>query len=460
MKLFYLLNTWLLFFITLNFWIFFDRFTYKYQFIFKKDIFINIDKYQLDLYFGIDGISIFFIILTTLLLFLSTLSIFKSFTNNLYEYAIYFIIIELCLLLTFSSIDLFQFFILFESILIPMYLLIGKWGNRFRKIKANFYFFIYTLFGSIMLLFVIISIYLEIGTTNLSILYNILFDLNKERLYWFCIFISFAVKIPMYPLHLWLPEAHVEAPTIGSVILAALLLKLGGFGFIKILLPICTISNIYFSPLVNMLSLLGLLNASLIAIRQVDLKRIIAYSSIGHMNLVVLGIFSINIDGIVGSIFLMIAHGIVSAGLFFSIGILYDKYHTRNLYYFGGFVQLMPIFSIYFIILCFANIGLPGTINFVGELLIFISLIQKNLILTIYATISVILSVLYTITLCNKILFGNLKYNYIHLWTDIYKYEQFIIIPLILLTILLGLLPNYLLNTIFASSWYITQILL
>jgi len=449
----------LLLFISIQLWIYFDRFTFKYQYIINNcNNWLNIEQFQFDFIFGVDGISLFFIILTTFILLFIILNLFNLSNRLLLEYLAYFFLIETCLLLAFAALDLFLFFLFFESVLIPMYLIIGKWGSRDRKIKANFYFYIYTMLGSIFLLFTIITIQFEAGSSLYCVIHNISFENVKENIYWLFLFIAFSVKIPSFPFHLWLPEAHVEAPTVGSVILAALLLKLGGYGFIRILIPCFTFSNYFFSPLVYSCCLISIIHASFTAMRQIDLKRIIAYSSIAHMNFGILGLFSLTIEGIQGCLFLMLAHGVVSAALFFSIGILYDKYHSRNLYYYGGLVQIMPIFSIYFLIFCFANIGVPGSCNFIGELLIMLGLINKNFLVLIIASTSVVFSVIYTMTCFNKVIFGNIKIQYIQSWQDISKLENTILLPKLILTLILGIQPNIILDSTLSSTFILTQI--
>ena len=465
-----LISTVSCFFLSTFLWIFFDRSSNVFQFslpkmniILNQEIFLNIfhnfvEKFPLLIYmnkffisFGIDGISLFFVLLSTFTIPLCLLTSYKNGLIYVKDFCLYLIILEIFLILSFSALDLIAFFIFFECILIPMFFIIGIWGSRERRIKASFLFFIYTLFGSIFLFFTILILYYDIGTTNFNILSKSDIMLNKQILLWFFCYIAFSVKIPTIPFHIWLPEAHVEAPTSGSVILAGLLLKLGGYAIIRVLLVIFSQATTFYLPLTDTLAIVSIVYASLTTIRQIDMKKIIAYSSIAHMNLVVLGLFSGNVQGISGSIFLMIAHAIVSSGLFFLIGILYDKYGTRIIYYYGGLVQTMPIFSTLLLIFSLANIGLPVTCNFIGELVVFSSLVDRNLFVLIIATTGVVLSVLYTIFFCNRLIFGNLNLNYIYIYKDITIREFSIMFPLTFLTFFFGIFPDLIFDSILTS---------
>jgi NADH-quinone oxidoreductase subunit M len=408
---------------------------------------------------AVDGISLIFIILTTLITFLVIISI--NYNDKLQQhpfYKIYFVClfaIEFFLLGAFSVLDIFIFYIFFESILIPMFFIIGIWGSGYRKIKANYYFFLYTLVGSLFMLFAIALVIMETGGTNYFKISMWQFPGIKERILWFCIFLSFSVKIPMFPFHIWLPEAHVEAPTEGSVILAALLLKLGGYGFIRYSLVMFPSASFYFSPLVFTLALLGITYSSLTALRQLDMKRIIAYASIAHMNFAVLGIFSGTAEAISGSVFLMFAHGLVSSALFFLVGILYRNYGSRLIYYYGGLAQVMPLFTIFFLFFSFANAGLPGTSNFIGEILIFLGLGEISFFVVLFSCFGFILSIIYSIWLFNRICFGNLRTQYIGFFNDINIIDFIILFILALLTLILGIYPNLLLTLIGDTCSYL-----
>ena len=399
-----------------------------------------IPEYHLNFSLGLDGISLAFLLLTA---FVIPVCIFaaKSITWNYKQFIFYLLLIELFLTISFITTNLFFFYVFFEAILIPMFLIIGTWGSRERKIKAAYYFFIYTLVGSFFLLFGILYLYQITGTFDYTELFNTALSKEHQKyLFWF-FFIPFAVKIPMFPFHLWLPEAHVEAPTIGSVILASLLLKLGGYGFLRFTLPLFPAGCNSYSYVVFALAILSIIYASFSAIRQTDLKRIIAYSSIAHMNLAVLGMFSFYHEGIDGAIYLMISHGFVSSALFFCVGVLYDRHHTRLLNYYSGLVQVMPLFCAFFFFFTCSNMGFPGTANFVGEFLIFSGFFMKNDYLVLFAASSIVLSAVYSIWVYNRVSYGTLKIETENVsnYTDLNREELYIMIFLAIPTLILGI---------------------
>jgi NADH-quinone oxidoreductase subunit M len=393
--------------------------------------------------FKLDGLSILFFFLSTLLVFLCLIFIWKENKTLYKEYAINLLIIEFLLLIIFSSNNLLLFYVAFEGILIPMFLIIGIWGSRERKIRAVYLFFFYTLVGSIMLLLSILYIYSVTGTLNIEYISYYTFDKEYEKLLWCCFFLSFATKIPLFPLHIWLPEAHVEAPTVGSVLLAGILLKLGVYGFLRFSLVFFPESSLYFSPFILLLALLGTVYASLAAIRQTDIKRIIAYSSIAHMNLIILGIFSFNSLSIAGSIIQSISHGFVASGLFFLVGILYDRYHSRSLYYYSGLAHVMPLYSILFLLLTLSNIALPGTSSFVGEFLILLGVYKDSFFTSLLGSTGIILCGMYSLWLLNRLVFGNLKLDYTLLFSDIFTRELLVVLPLVLFSLFVGIYPYF-----------------
>ena len=443
------LNTACLTFLSSLFiWIYFDKGSPFFQFC-KT---INWSS-QLNFYYtvGIDGISLFFILLTTFLTILCILVSWESVQISVKEYLISFLLLEFLLIQVFSVIDLFLFYIYFESVLMPMFLIIGVWGSRARKIRAAYQFFLYTLVGSLLMLISLILIYFTTGTTDLQILWNFKFSELQQLIFWLAFFASFAVKIPMVPFHIWLPEAHAEAPTAGSVILAGVLLKMGGYGFLRFSIPMFPLATLYFTPLIYTLSLIAAVYASLTTLRQIDLKKIIAYSSVAHMGFVTIGIFTLNPQGVEGSIILMLSHGLVSSALFLCVGMLYDRHKTRILKYYGGLVQVMPLFVIFFFFFSFCNIGFPGTSSFIGELLVLVGSFQSNIFLTFVVSFSIILSACYAIWLLNRLSFGLLKLTYFNNFQDLSRREFSILIPLVVLVLWMGLLPNNFLKEIHFS---------
>lgn len=434
------------FFLSIFLWAFFDKLTLKFQFLIKLSWI-----FHSNIFVGIDGISLFFILLVIFITLLCVLSAWRR-KYGLKEFLIYLFLIEFFCLIVFTILDILVFYMFFESVLMPMFIMIGVWGSTYSgRVKAAYYFFLYTLAGSILFLVAIMLIYLDTGTTNLVVLFNSEFSNIKQSILFVLSFLGFAVKIPLFPIHIWLPEAHVEAPTEGSVILASLLLKLGGYGFLRVSLPIFPYGSKEAAPFIFVFCTLGVIYASLTTLAQVDLKKVVAYSSVAHMNLVVLGIFSLEYQGVAGSLFLMLGHGIISSGLFFLVGVLYDRHHTRRILFFGGIAQVMPLFSTFFLFFSLANMSFPGTCNFVGELLTLIGIFLKNRYLAFFAASGIVLSAAYSIWLFNRIVFGNLNLTFITKYKDLTRQEFFILIPLIFLGILLGIWPDLVLDYIYIS---------
>lgn len=413
------------------------------NYYFQNIIYYNLGSNFLNMSFsfGLDGISIFFFVLSSFLIFFCILFVWEE--KLIKEYLLILLILDLLLLLVFSVLDLFLFYIFFEAILVPMYLMIGLLGSRERKIRAAYLFFFYTLFGSLFMLLALIYIYVTVGTLNLEYLLNWNFSFTEQCWLWLAFFLSFASKIPMFPFHIWLPEAHVEAPTVGSVLLAGVLLKLGVYGFLRFSLTLFPLASLYFSPLVYFLSIIGVIYASLNAIRQTDFKRVIAYSSIAHMNLITLGIFSFNTMGIEGAILQSISHGFVSGALFLLIGVLYDRYHSRLLYYYSGLVHTMPLYAIFFLFFTLANIALPGTSSFVGEFLLLCGIYKTSILTAILGSFGVVLCGAYSLWLYNRLIFGNLKFSYTLQFKDINLKEFLVLIPLFFLVLFMGFYPSF-----------------
>lgn len=420
----------------------FDCNTYYFQNLTSYQT--NVNLLNLDFTFGLDGISILFFSLSSFLIFLCVIFILDA--QHLKELLISLTFMNLFLLLIFSALDLLLFYVFFEAILIPMSLLIGFWGSRERKIRAFYLFFFYTLVGSLLMLLGILYIQIKTGTSSLEYLSNWNFTLQEQCWLWLSFFFSFASKVPVFPFHIWLPEAHVEAPTVGSVLLAGIMLKLGVYGLVRFSLTLFPEACLFFSPLVYLLCITGVVYASLCAIRQTDLKRIVAYSSIAHMNLVILGAFSFNVIGLEGCLLQSISHGFVSSAMFFIIGTLYERYHSRNIYYYGGLVHMMPIYSSLFLIFTMANIALPGTSSFIGEFLLLTGIYKTNIICCVVGTTGVILCGAYSLWMYNRIAFGNLRTAYTKGFQDISFKEFTVLMPLLFLVLIMGVSPSFFLN--------------
>jgi proton-translocating NADH-quinone oxidoreductase chain M len=438
----------LTFFISILLWLKFDMSTSKYQFVEK---FFSVPYSNMHIYIGVDGISLFFVLLTTFLIPICLLASWDSVKIHIREYSIAFLFMESALICVFTVLDLLFFYIFFEAILIPMFLVIGVWGSRERKIRAAYQFFVYTLVGSVLMLLGILWIYFQVGSTDIQVLTTVEFSLNAQLILWLAFFASLAVKIPMVPAHIWLPEAHSEAPTAGSVILAGVLLKMGGYGFLRFSIPMFPDASIYFTPLVYTMSVIAVIYTSLTTLRQVDMKRIIAYSSVAHMGFVTIGMFTLNIQGIEGSMLLMLSHGIVSSALFLCVGVVYDRHKTRIIKYYSGLTVKMPIFSIIFLFFIMANIGFPGTSSFVSEFLVLIGAFKSNIFVTVLAATGVIWGAGYSVWLYNRVAFGNIRTTHIEAFQDVNRREFMIFLPCIILVLLMGIYPEIFLNVMHVS---------
>nr|YP_010890482.1 NADH dehydrogenase subunit 4 [Mammillaria huitzilopochtli]YP_010898511.1 NADH dehydrogenase subunit 4 [Selenicereus monacanthus]WBU13170.1 NADH dehydrogenase subunit 4 [Mammillaria huitzilopochtli]WHL55279.1 NADH dehydrogenase subunit 4 [Selenicereus monacanthus] len=397
---------------------------------------------NISFYLGIDGISLFFVILTTFLIPICILVGWSGMRSYGKEYITASLIREFLMIAVFCMLDLLLFYVLSESVPIPMFIIIGVWGSRQRKIKAAYQFFLYTLLGSVFMLLAILLILLQTGTTDLQILLTTEFSERRQIFLWIAFFASFAVKVPMVPVHIWLPEAHVEAPTAGSVILAGILLKLGTYGFLRFSIPMFPEATLCFTPFIYTLSAIAIIYTSLTTLRQIDLKKIIAYSSVAHMNFVTIGMFSLNIQGIGGSILPMLSHGLVSSALFLCVGVLYDRHKTRLVRYYGGLVSTMPNFSLIFFFFTLANMSLPGTSSFIGEFLILVGAFQRNSLVATLAALGMILGAAYSLWLYNRVVSGNLKPDFLHKFSDPNGREVFIFIPFLVGVVRMGVHPK------------------
>jgi NADH-quinone oxidoreductase subunit M len=434
------------FLLSIYLWFLFDETTSAFQFVEDREWLIGIVNYKV----GVDGISILFVILTTFITPLCIISVNNSVKKRLRDFLIAILIMESFMIGVFCSLDLVIFYLFFEAGLIPMFLIIGIWGGP-KRVYSAFKFFLYTLLGSVLMLVAIISIYWISGTTDVVKLYELGIDSKYQNLLWLAFFSSFAVKTPMWPVHTWLPDAHVEAPTAGSVLLAAILLKMAGYGFIRFSLGLFPIASDLFTPLIYALSLIAIIFTSLIALMQEDMKKLIAYSSVAHMGFVTLGIFTIQQQGIEGSIIQMISHGLVSAALFLCVGVVYDRMHSRLINTYGGIVSIIPKYSVLFMLFTLAALGLPGTSGFIGEFLILMGAFKDNFLVAVIASLGVILGAAYMLWLYKRVVFGKLVNNDLNKLTDLDKSEYFILISLALPTLFFGFYPEPLFNTIEVS---------
>lgn len=443
-RLFSLGTTLLTFILSISLFVFFDENTAGFQFV-ERFSWNDFTSFQFAI--GVDGLSLLLIILTTFLFPVCVIIAWSAVKTYSREYFISLLLLESFLIAVFTLLDLILFYIAFEATLLPMFFIVGIWGSRSRRINAAYQLFLYTLLGSVFMLIAILYIWYTTGTTDYEILSRTSFSATEQIFLWLAFFLSFAVKIPMVPFHIWLPEAHVEAPTAGSVILAGILLKLGGYGFLRFSVALFPFATSYFSPLVITLSILGIIYASLSTLQQVDLKKIIAYSSIAHMGFVTLGIFSLNTLGIEGSIYLMLGHGFVSSALFLCVGVLYDRFHTRLVRNYGGLTQTMPLFSTMFIILSLANLSLPLTSNFIGEIFVLLGAFQNSPSSAILASFSMVLGAAYSVWLANRICFGNVKTISTEAYFDLSRREFFTLLPFMVMVWVMGIYPEPFIQT-------------
>jgi NADH-quinone oxidoreductase subunit M len=427
------------FVISLILWVRFDPTKAGFQF---EEKLAWVPALNIGYHMGIDGISLFFVLLSTLLTPICVLASWEAVQTRVKEYMIAFLVLETFMVGMFCALDLALFYVFFEGVLVPMFLIIGVWGGK-RRVYAAFKFFLYTLLGSVLMLLAIIAIYFQIGTTDLPTAFEKLnLPFQWQFWLWLAFFASFAVKVPMWPVHTWLPDAHVEAPTAGSVILAGVLLKMGGYGFIRFSVPLMPEATQYFAPLVFGLSIVAVIYTSLVALVQEDMKKLIAYSSVAHMGFVTIGVFIMNMQGVQGGIFQMLSHGIVSAALFLCVGVVYDRMHTREISAYGGLVHRMPRYAFVFMFFTLASVGLPGLSGFVGEFLVLVGTFKANTWVAFLAATGMILGAAYALWLYRKIIFGELTKDSLKAMLDMSPREVAVFLPLVLITIWMGIYPN------------------
>ena len=434
-------TTLLTFVVSLFAWRDFDPSKAGFQLVEQSNWFSHTILYKL----GVDGVSMPFVLLTTFLMPICILASWQSIQTRVKAYLIAFLILETLMIGVFTALDLLLFYVFFEGGLIPMFLIIGVWGGK-RRVYAAFKFFLYTLLGSLLMLVAIMYMYWTAGTSDIEVLLHTAFTPKAQTWLWLAFFASFAVKMPMWPVHTWLPDAHVEAPTAGSVILAAILLKMGGYGFIRFSLPMFPDASVYFTPLIYALSVIAIIYTSLVALVQEDLKKLIAYSSVAHMGFVTMGIFSANSQGVQGAVFQMVSHGLVSGALFLCVGVVYDRLHTREIAAYGGLVARMPIYAVCFLIFSLANLGLPGTSGFVGEFLAMLGTFAVSTWVVIFAATGTVLSAAYMLYLYGRVMFGALIKPSLQAIQDLSLREIAILTPLVAATIALGVYPKVILD--------------
>ena len=428
-------------------WFGFERGTAEFQFVERVDW---LPDFNISYHLGVDGISMPFVLLSTLLTPLCVLASWDAIKTRVKEYMIAFLVLETLMVGMFCALDFVLFYMFFEGVLIPMFLIIGIWGGT-RRVYAAFKFFLYTLAGSVLMLLAMLTMYFTAGTTDIPTLMAESFPFQMQIWLWLAFFASFAVKVPMWPVHTWLPDAHVEAPTAGSVILAGVLLKMGAYGFLRFSLPMLPEASAFFTPLVFTLSVVAIVYTSLVALAQKDMKKLIAYSSVAHMGFVTVGIFTVNQQGLEGAIFQMLSHGVVSAALFLCVGVVYDRLHTRDIERYGGLAENMPSYALVFMVFMLASVGLPGTSGFVGEFLVIMGAFQANTWVALLTASGMVLGAAYMLWLYRSVIFGALTKKELLTLPDMSLREKAVFAPLLAAAVIFGIYPLPLLEVMDAS---------
>jgi NADH-quinone oxidoreductase subunit M len=441
--------------LSLLLWIQFDPNTADFQFVERAD-WVTLGGFQFTYHMGIDGISLFFILLSTLLTLLSIVSAWEVIQFRVKEFMIAFLVLETLMIGLFCALDFVLFYMFFEGVLVPMFLIIGVWGGP-NRIYSAFKFFLYTFLGSMLMLLAVITVYFQTGTTDIEVALTHVFPAGLQKWLWLGFFASFAVKVPMWPVHTWLPDAHVEAPTAGSVILAGILLKLGGYGFIRFSLPMFPLASSYFRPLIFTLSAIAVIYTSLVALAQIDMKKLVAYSSVAHMGFVTMGTFAVTSEAVQGAMIQMLSHGLVSAALFLCVGVLYDRLHTHEIARFGGLADRMPAYAFVFMVFTLAAVGLPGTSGFVGEFLILLGTFRVSTLYCTLAATGMFLGVAYMLYLYRRVIFGTITRADLRGMLDLSPREKAVFAPLLVLVLWMGFYPNSFLRPIQASVDHLVQ---
>ena len=441
--------------LSLALWFEFDPNTADFQFVERAD-WVTLGGFQFTYHMGIDGISLFFVLLSTLLTLLSILSAWEAIQFRVKEFMVAFLVLETLMVGIFCALDFVLFYVFFEGVLIPMFLIIGIWGGS-NRIYSAFKFFLYTLLGSVLMLLAILAVYFQTGTTDIEVALTHNFPGGLQKWLWLAFFASFAVKVPMWPVHTWLPDAHVEAPTAGSVILAGILLKLGGYGFVRFSLPMFPLASAYFTPLIFTLSAIAVIYTSLVALAQIDMKKLIAYSSIAHMGFVTMGTFAVTNEAVQGAVIQMLSHGLVSGALFLCVGVLYDRLHTHEIARFGGLIERMPAYAFVFMVFTLAAVGLPGTSGFIGEFLILLGTFKVSTLECTLAATALFLGPAYMLYLYRRVIFGTITRADLRNMLDLSPREKAVFAPLLVLVLWMGVYPNSFLRPIQVSVDHLVQ---